>query len=750
MVLHVNCVKPGEPATVALKCPGSEQHGTELRLVQEIRRRQIIPVTGLYVVGAWVTIEVASVFFPAWDIPDSALRYLFIASAILFPVVVLFGWLFDLRRDGLFRSIKRPSGEISPIPLVGRDYALLSGLTAIALAVLLVTLMQVWNAVGIAPADVNKPVSREENSVAILPFANLDTNPDTGYFSDGVSEEILHRLAATHAVHVLGRSSSFAFRDSDLALSEISRLLAVEYLLEGSVRRDGDVVRVTARLTDRSGMQVWSETFDRKLDAIFAIQSEIAGAVAARIADAIVETDGQSDLRATDNIEAYDEYLIGRKYAHDRIPGWHAKARAAFRRALELDPDYAPAHAGLAYALFIHAPDLTEEIFLEAVATAERSIELDPELAEGHAILGLLTAVQGPEFVAEGIDHLRVALELDPSFSDTYNWLSLWLREIGEYDEADRLLEKGHAIDPLLPSITSNLAAELSNDGEYDRAMRILERHTHLPELTNPIVDGLVTISFEWGRYADAMRFWREVQDRSMGAIEIEFAISVLERLGLRDEADRMLEQLETTGTAVYFGTRQDMLMARQRPALLLELIDASVAAIEASGRELNRREWRDAIIGWSLYGDPERATREFEKEMDGDPASLEEVFSYGPATTDLLSSLAFAYRRLGNEMKADQLLAYRPSDIERREPLKAPHYLEPMAVNAAMRGDDDEAFARLSLAIDLGWANYYKTINDPRWGDTLEQPRFEELLQRVQDNLAQQRARVKASLEEG
>ena len=494
------------------------------------------------VVGAWVVIEVSSVFFPAWGIPDTALRYLFVAAAALFPVVILFGWLFDVKRSGLYRTVTNTEGQPAPARLRRQDFVVLSGLTGITVAVLLVAIIQVWNSIDGAPVNL-KDVERTENSVAILPFDNLDTNPDTGYFSDGVTEEILHRLSSIRAIHVLGRNSSFAFRNSNLALSEISKLLAVEYLLEGSVRRDGDLVRVTARLTDQSGAQIWSETFDRKLEAIFAIQSEIAGAVSKRIAHEIVSTGGSSIGRTTASMEAFDEYLLGRKHAHDRIPGWHAKAREAFRRALELDPDYAPAHAGLAYAQVINAPDVTEESLENAIGTARRSIDLDPDLAEGHAILGLMVASNFSDRFDEGIAHLRRALELDPTFSDTYNWLSLLLADNGQYEEAELMMERGHAVDPLLPSITANLADRLSNAGDLERALRILERHTRLPELTNPIQGGLTQANFEWGRYVEALR-WIEDPESAL----------IFEALGLRDEADNRLEGFEPTGPFGLFG----------------------------------------------------------------------------------------------------------------------------------------------------------------------------------------------------
>ncbi|MEJ2257957.1 MAG: hypothetical protein P8X98_13350 [Woeseiaceae bacterium] len=708
-----------------------------MKFLQEMRHRQVFQLVGLYVVGAWVVIEVASVFFPAWGIPDAALRYLFVSAAALFPVVVLFGWLFDVRRDGVFRTVKSPAGGFEASGLTGRDYGMLSGLTIVAVAVLAVTLMQVWNTIGAISVTVEPDVVRPPNSVAVLPFANLDPNPDTGYFSDGVAEEILHRLAATRSMHVLGWRSSEAFRDSDLALAEISKLLAVEYLLEGSIRRDGQLVRVTARLTDESGVQIWSETFDRQLEAIFAIQSEIANAVASRIVAEIEAGGASPERRMTDNLEAYDEYLVGRKYAHDRLAGWHQEARAAFRRALELDPHYALAHAGLAYALFIMAPDLSEDSFAEALAAAERSIDLDPALAEGHAILGLLQANLGPDSLEQGIAHLRRALELDPSFSDTYNWLSLILRSVGKYEEADRLQEKGHEIDPLLPSMTANLAGRLSNDGDVDRALRILERHTHLPEMTNPILDGLTGINMEWGRYADALGWY--------DGPRTAFACQAL---GLTRTADsRVAAGPVASGEFLFqvvlpvLHARGEHQPARERLAAFLERQDLAYSDLPLIGFD-------QALVTLVKAGALDEAIREYESVPDSAPQTIMPP-NYVIPGQDALNALAFAYQQTGFAGKAAELLAYRDDRIVRREPLSSPHFLEPMALNALLSGNHDVAYELLSRAVDLGWANYYLAINDPRWGDALLQPRFARLLEPVQANIAKQRAQVEARLQE-
>ena len=272
-----------------------------MSLVKDLRRRRVFRLAGLYIVGAWLVIEVASVFFPAWGIPETALRYLFVAAAMIFPVALVFGWFFDITPDGIVRTRAAKPGEQHDLSLKRVDYAILVAIAGVAVMVLLGSLDKITEQIDTSPAA-RAVGERVANSIAILPFANLDANQDTEYFSDGVTEEILHRLSSSKALQVIGRTSSFAFRNSEDGPARISEILGVEYLLHGSVRRDGDFVRVTARLLDHTGFQVWSQSFDRQLEGIFVIQSEIASTVTSEIVQEIVPMDEQPAARTTRNM----------------------------------------------------------------------------------------------------------------------------------------------------------------------------------------------------------------------------------------------------------------------------------------------------------------------------------------------------------------------------------------------------------------------------------------------------------------
>lgn len=709
-----------------------------MSILRELRQRQVFQLIGLYVVGAWVVIEVASVFFPAWDIPDTALRYLFIAAAILFPVVLLFGWLFDVRRDGLFRTTRDAVGETTERQLERQDYIALSGLTGITVAVIATTLVMVWNTAEDDTAiDTPAPVERVANSIAVLPFTNLDTNPDTGYFSDGVTEEVLHRLSTARALHVLGRTSSFAFRNSEKSPADISGILGVEYLLHGSIRRDLDFVRVTAQLLDQTGLLVWSETFDRKLDNIFAIQSEIAASVVSRITSEIVDSNNSSADRTTDVIAAYDEYLIGRHFTHTRPIDWHAKSQAAFRKAIDLDPEYAPAWAGLAYSLVIMSRGSCDEAcFIEATEAAHKSVALDPNLADGYAILGNIQW-DALGLSDEGERNLRRAIELDPTLPEAYNWLALKSRYDGRYEESDQLLQQGNDIDPLFPPIAANLTSVLSNLGEFEKAVRVASRITRMGNPPPSVLSALFTTYLEWGRYVDAV---------NMGLGETP---SVYIALGMTELADKGIASFSAPSPYGVLRSKMSFLQQLGNHEEALRLLEEFIVDGGYVTAEMNNESISLTIRTQLLAGNAEQAITQFEMYRDGDPAKLVE-FVFHLDAMDTLNALGHAYLESGQEDKARAVLTYRPPQFTRLQPYSAPFVAERLAINAALLGETDEAYRRLAEAVERGWANYHKAINDPLWRDTLQEPRFIALLETVQENIAQQRAEIEALLKAG
>lgn len=701
-----------------------------MKLLHELRRRHVFRLAGLYIVGSWIVIEVSSVFFPAWGIPDTALRYLFIAAALLFPVALVFSWEFDITSQGIVRTEPAVPGEDVDLSLRRGDWVLLAALSVIAIVVLYGSLQRVADETLLEP--VTEVVERIENSIAVLPFTNLDPNPDTGYFSDGVTEEILHRLSATRAVNVFGSTSSFAFRNSEDSPAKISEALGVEYLLHGSIRRDSGFVRVTARLLDQQGLQVWSQSFDRKLEAIFIIQSEIATAVASQIVREIISAHGASIERATRNMEAYNLYLVGRAYTKARSEEWHEKSEAAFREAIELDPDFAAAYAGLAYSLFIMR-SYDEDRWAEAIWSANKAIELDPNNAEGHAILGIIQANSGPEEYPEGVQNLRRSIELDPALSIAYNWLALSLLSAGRFEESAAVMDQGIALDPLNPPIVANVAQRLSNEGDFARAERMVLRLAQLPQPPRLVDSTLFEIYSEWGRYIDALAWYTGPS-----------SATAYEALGMSERVDELLAVYAAENPIGAMELRLSILQSRGLHELAWAELEEFIEKYVASYDEVDPNYLGLAIKAQILAREFELAIELFNLLADENPDTMVEEM-YPLRGMDVLNSLAFAYLEKEDRDKARELLEYRHASMLRFENSTQPLFLETLALNHALLGDDDAAYATLSTAVDNGWADYYRTINDPRWGDTLEQTRFVELFERVQANIAVQRETVLA-----
>jgi len=708
-------------------------------------------MAGFYIVGAWLVIQVADVFFPAWGLPETGVRFLIIAAILCFPIALVFSWTFDISASGIVKTEPADPGDVFDNSLKRTDYVVLAALLAIGVAIVFGSLQKIVEEVDDAVAVAEKI----DKSIAILPFANLDTNPETGYFSDGVTEEILHRLSSLRALHVLSRTSSFAFRNSNDGPARISELLGVRYLLHGSVRRDNNFVRVTARLIDDTGYQVWSETFDRKLEGIFAIQSEIANTVASHIERQIIPPAELPAGRTTTNMAAYDAYLVGRALLNARTPGYQDKAVAAFEEAIRLDGNYAPPYAGLAVALELdYGNDDRVAARESAVRAAQTAIELDPELADGHAALGLILlddAILSGD-AANKFEHaersLRRALELDPTIMNAYNWLSITLTNQGRIEEANAVQKQGLLVDPLNPVLSVNIALKKRRVGERERAEQLLLRLTHLPEPPGVVYWGLMDLYFDAGEFDKSLRWAKEAvlaYLESPGLPGTAHLAGRYENLGLTEDADYWVtiavEHAPQPATkfvykAIQFQIRGD------RAGIRTE-IDKLSAAI---GTDMDGMRGFPATVyaAANIYVDNfDVGIAVLENEFDLESLSkVDDLNSYAGLAS--LHLLAYAYQQVGREDEATVLLARLQEQlnsyvVQRKMDFGPLHHLR--AQNFGLRGDFDAAADAFEDAIRAGWLRYISVMNDPTWAETIADPRIARMLEDVKVELARQRA---------
>jgi len=458
-----------------------------LSLYNELKRRNVLRVGAAYIVTAWLVIQVVETIFPAFGFSDSAVRFVVIVFTIgLVPALIL-SWAFEITPEGLKKetdvdrtsSITRSTGkQLDRIIMVVLALAL--GYFAFDKFVLdpardadeLATATQEAHQDGRSEALVE---SYGDKSIAVLPFVNMSSDPEQEYFSDGISEELLNVLSKVPELRVISRSSSFSYKDKDLDIPTIAAQLSVAYILEGSVRKAGNQVRITTQLIEaRSDTHLWSQTYDRKLVNIFAIQDEIAESIAAALKVSLrLESRPAGNLTGTNSIEAYEHYLKGISFWHERTLISLESANKEFEAAATLDPQFAKAWAGQALfwtVIHMYTNKTVADAWDRARTAARRALSLDPESVESMAVLGLIT--ENPSVAFEYFDR---AIELNPSSANTYHWYSVRLAYLGDPEASLAMARKAWTLDPRAPNNSAVLAMGLSGLGYNREAEQITQ-----------------------------------------------------------------------------------------------------------------------------------------------------------------------------------------------------------------------------------------------------------------------------------
>ncbi len=320
-----------------------------------------------------------------------------------------------------------------------------------------------------------------ENAIAVLPFTNLSSEQENEYFSDGLTEELINALTKVEGLRVVAWNSAFQLKGKTRDIRRIAEQLGVRAILEGSVRRTLDRLRITAQLVDAAdGHYLWSETYERALTDVFAVQDEISSAIVGALRIKLTGTPGRSLItHYTENLQAYHLYLKGRFYWNKRTEEDFYKSLGFFEQAIEIDPNYAPAYAGMADSYIMlgeHGSVPALSIMRKARATAARALEIDPRLAEAHVSLGSVAGLYEWNW-AESELHFRRALELNPSYPTAHHWYGYdYLAPQGRLNEAIAELERAHHLDPLSLIITTCLGTLYDMAREYEHARTFYQR----------------------------------------------------------------------------------------------------------------------------------------------------------------------------------------------------------------------------------------------------------------------------------
>lgn len=410
-----------------------------------------------------------------------------------------------------------------------------------------------------------------ERSIAVLPFSNAANDPEQQYFSDGISEELINALARLPGLHVAARTSSFQFAGAseDTDLGEIAKQLGVATLVVGSVRRAGDNARVTAKLIDASdARQMWSQSFDREITEIFAIQDEIARDIATALHVQLV-LDGtiEPNVPRAASIDAYNLYLLGRFHFEKRTAFELEQAQRYFEDAIERDPLFAPAYNGLVDSILLQS-DIAygkkplEQSIKSALPHIERSLKLDPLLAETHASLGFLRMFEQDLLASEAA--LLRAIELSPNMSRAFLWLYITYQRLNQQSKAFETLKRTFALDPLSPIVNTNMAAEWWARGNNTDAMQAAQRVVQIaPE--GPLgYNRSGRIKWTSGELAEAVEWYRQslqvAPDDPNSTLELGL---VMVDLGLYGEAETLLGEQRYTVYMAQGHMEEALVLAR-------------------------------------------------------------------------------------------------------------------------------------------------------------------------------------------
>lgn len=384
----------------------------------------------------------------------------------------------------------------------------------------------------------------DKKSIVVLPFRNISADPDQEYFCDGLAEELINSLTHVSGLFVVARTSAFSFKGRDIDIREIGRTLNVGAVLEGSVRKAGDRLRITAQLIDvRSGFHIWSQSYDRTMSDLFTIQDDMALSITNGMKVKLLgEESARIVKRPSDNLETYNLYLRGLALRRRLNPEDLRKSIGFFNRAIEIDPEFAPAYAGMAYAKCVaayYSPDAPRDLIPEARQAATKALQLDDNLAEAHEAQALVHISFDWDWRAAEKE-CRKILELNPGYAWGYFQLSNVLNVQSRLEEALSAVRRAHALDPLNAAFNRNLGDMYLRMGQLDEAAGCLRRTI---EMEPDFVYSHTLLGYVYlqeSAYEDALREIGSDRSLSPSLIEINTGI-VYARMGRFDEARRVL-----------------------------------------------------------------------------------------------------------------------------------------------------------------------------------------------------------------
>jgi TolB-like protein/lipoprotein NlpI len=514
----------------------------------ELKRRNVYKVAIAYIVAGWALSQGIAQVFPVFDIPNWVIRLIVLLIIIGLPIALVLAWSFELTPQGIKRT---QTADAMPAGARRKKHVWIYIVVIGALLSIGLFLLGRYSAGNKAAS----PAGLLNKSIAVLPFDNLSRDPDNAYFAEGVQDEILTRLAKVADLKVISRTSTQHFKSAPENLPEIAKQLGVTNILEGSVQRAADQVRVNVKLINAmTDAHVWADTYDRKLTDIFAVETEIAKAIAETLQAKLTGAEKSSIAKApTANPEAYELYLKGRFFWNKRTGTDLRKAIDYFNQAIAKDPNYALAHVGLADSYLLlssFAAVSPGESLPPARSALKKALELDDSLAEAHASFGLLATLELD--LHRAINELKRAVELKPNYATAHHWLALAHMTLAQFDPAISEAKRAIELDPLSLVINADTSWIYFSARRYDEAEAQVRK-------TLEIGPQFFLAHYYWGeilqskgRSSDAIAEFQKAFELNNDPYSLAMRGQVYARNGQKDEAQKILARLNEEAKSHY------------------------------------------------------------------------------------------------------------------------------------------------------------------------------------------------------
>src|SRR5213080_1996165 len=518
--------------------------------LSELKRRNVYKVAVAYIFAGWALSQGIAQVFPVFDVPNWVIRLIVLLIIIGLPIALVLAWMFELTPEGIKRTA---TADAMPDVTRKKKYVWIYVVVIGAVISIGLFFLRRYTATNTASAARTEAATAPSKSIAVLPFDNLSRDPDNAFFAEGVQDEILTRLAKVADLKVISRTSTQHFKSTPENLPQIAKQLGVAHILEGSVQKANDQVRVNVQLINAlTDAHLWADTYDRKLTDIFAVESEIAKTIAETLQARLSGSEKSSIAKApTANPEAYELYLKGRFFWNKRTGADLRKAIEYFNQAVTKDPNYALAYVGLSDSYLLlpnYGSTSSQEALLPARTAAKKALALDDSLAEAHASLGLLATIELD--LERALSELERAVQLKPNYATAHHWLALADMTLARFDPAIGEGKRAIELDPLSLIINADfswlyLYARRYDEGEA-QARKTLEIDSHF-FLAHYYLGIALQLK---GRLSEAIPEFQKSLDLNDDPYSLGILGQAYARNGQNEEARKILARLNEQGNA--------------------------------------------------------------------------------------------------------------------------------------------------------------------------------------------------------